>query len=199
MTSLCEVPKPVHIKPAKEKKLKKKKCPICKEWFQPFTSTQTTDKYKCALIKAQQDREKREKLETRKKLEALKTLSEHLKDTERVVNAYVRERDKGKPCISCNKPVKPGLLQAGHYRSVGAAPQIRFHEDNIAGQCTHCNHHKSGNQIEYRINLIKRIGPERVEALENNNKPALYTIEDAKRIKLEYREKLKELRLKKCK
>jgi len=47
------------------------------------------------------------------------------------------------------------------------------------------------NVIDYRINLVKRIGLERVEALESDNEPAKYSIEDAKEIKKLYNEKLK--------
>jgi hypothetical protein len=58
----------------------------------------------------------------------------------------------------------------------------------------HCNQHKSGNAVEYRINLVKRIGQDKVEYLESCNDPVKYTIEDAKEIKRLYNEKLKELR-----
>lgn len=172
--------------------MKQRKCVICKSWFTPFSTTQKCCTYPCAMKKVVQDREKADRKEYRVKKEALKTLSDHLKDTQAVVNAYIRERDKDLPCISCNRHHK-GQYQAGHYRSIGAAPQLRFNEDNINKQCTACNNHKSGNAVEYRINLVKKIGQKRVEALENNNTPALFTIEDAKRIKAVYREKLKAL------
>lgn len=52
---------------------------------------------------------------------------------------------------------------------------------------------KSGNVVEYRINLVKRIGVERVEALENNNEPHKWTVDEAKEIIKTYKAKIKEL------
>ncbi|STS93497.1 protein NinG [Klebsiella grimontii] len=59
--------------------------------------------------------------------------------------------------------------EAGHYRSRGKASHLRYNEDNIHKQCHHCNVQLSGNQQQYRISLVEKIGAERVEALENNN------------------------------
>ncbi|MDE2473121.1 MAG: recombination protein NinG, partial [Bradyrhizobium sp.] len=130
---------------------------------------------------------------SREARERLKTRSEWLKDAQASFNAFIRERDKDLPCISCGR-FHPGSWDAGHYRSVGAAPAIRFHEDNCHRQCVPCNQHKSGNAIEYRLGLIARIGQQRVEWLEGPHEPARYTIEDARRIRDEYRAKLKALR-----
>lgn len=44
----------------------------------------------------------------------------------------------------------------------------------------------SGNQQQYRLGLIEKIGPERVEALENNNVPHRYTIEELETIRKHY-------------
>ena len=75
---------------------------------------------------------------------------------------YIRNRDRGKPCISCGKIT---TLQAGHYYSAGQHPSLRFDPDNVWGQCLHCNFYKHGNLINYYHNLIDRIGIERVEGL----------------------------------
>lgn len=177
--------------PKQEKRKRHRKCSICKG-----PTIHKCCSWQCALKQAKQDREKKEARERRAilkaKKESLKTLSEYLKDAQAECNSYIRERDKLLPCISCGRFHK-GQYHAGHYRSVGAAPQLRFNEDNIHGQCAPCNNHKSGNAIEYRINLIKKIGAERVEALERNSTPAKFTIEDAKRIKKEFKEKRKSL------
>jgi hypothetical protein len=53
--------------------------------------------------------------------------------------------------------------------------------------------HLSGNQQQYRINLIAKIGAERVEALENNNTPHRYTREELDAIRKRYRALLREL------
>lgn len=167
------------------------KCKICRGLYRKLSINHKTDKPECALELAKRERERKEKRITRVKLDALKSLKDHLKDAQFEFNAFIRERDKALPCISCGR-FHQGQNHAGHYRSVGAAPQLRFNEDNVHLQCSPCNNHKSGNVVEYRINLVKRIGVDRVEALENNNAPALLTIPDAKRIKEEYRRKKKD-------
>ncbi|WP_221290116.1 recombination protein NinG [Massilia aurea] len=59
-------------------------------------------------------------------------------------------------CISCGRH-HTGIRDAGHYRSDGAQPALRFHEDDADKQCVPCNQHKGGNAIEYRIALRTRI------------------------------------------
>jgi len=78
-------------------------------------------------------------------------------------NAYIRARDAGCKCISCGKNE---VQQAGHYYSAGKYGLLRFNEDNTNGQCVYCNYHLHGNLLEYRENLIKKIGVERFEKLE---------------------------------
>jgi len=174
------------------KQIKSKKCKVCKQAFEPRATTQVVCSWQCSLVHTSKEKEKRERKDYREKKEALKTRSEWLKEAQVVFNRYIRERDKDLPCVSCVQ--HRNSYDAGHYRSVGAAPQLRFNEDNVHKQCVHCNQHKSGNAIDYRINLVKRIGIERVEKLESDNEPAKYTIEDAKEIKKLYNEKLKQLK-----
>lgn len=169
-----------------------KKCPVCKKPFNPYSSLTKTCSIPCAIEQVIRDKEKVKRKRDKVTKETLKTLRDHLNDTQKECNAFIRERDKGKPCISCNKH-HTGQYHAGHYRSIGAAPHLRFDPDNIHNQCAPCNNHKSGNAIEYRINLVKRIGTERVEALEQNNTVRKFTIDEAKRIKQNFRERRKKL------
>lgn len=78
-------------------------------------------------------------------------------------NAFIRERDQDQPCISCGEFKQ---LMAGHYYSGGHYPETRFNEDNVNGQCERCNYYLSGNLIEYRKGLEKKIGIERLEKLD---------------------------------
>lgn len=151
--------------------------------------------YDCAMKYAKLQREKneaKEKKQERSKVrlrkEALKSLTDLANEAQIPVNKFIRLRDKGNPCISCGKFRE---LHAGHYRSRKAAPHLRFNENNIHGQCQECNTHLSGNQIEYRINLVKKIGIEAVEALENDNRTHKYTREELIEIKKKYQEKCK--------
>ena len=116
-----------------------------------------------------------------------------MRETERSVNAYVRTRDKGMPCISCGR-FHDGQWHAGHYRSKGSAPHLRFDaERNIFRQCAPCNTYLSGNLINYRRGLIARIGIADVELLEADSTPRKYTIDELKAIKAKYTAMTKEL------
>ncbi|TEW24926.1 recombination protein NinG, partial [Histophilus somni] len=112
--------------------------------------------------------EKEERAKIKAVKERLKSRSERLKELQGVFNRFIRLRDKNLPCISCGR-YHQGQWHAGHYRSVGACPELRFNEDNVHKQCSVCNNHKSGNVIEYRINLVAKIGVERVEFLERKD------------------------------
>lgn len=90
------------------------------------------------------------------KKEKLTPLNELLKDAEREVNQFIRNRDKKLGCITCGDKV----TDAGHFIPVGENSALRFEELNIWGQCINCNRHKDGNRKVYRIELIKRIGLE---------------------------------------
>lgn len=123
------------------------------------------------------------------------TLSKLKNLAQREVNRYVRERDRGLPCISCDVPVNyDGQWTAGHYRTTAAAPHLRFNLDNLAKQCGQCNYHKSGNIPAFRIGLIARIGLARVEALENDNSTKKWERDELIAIRKEYLGKWKALR-----
>lgn len=85
-----------------------------------------------------------------------------LKKAAKHFNAFIRDRDKAKTCISC-----PGKVDhAGHYYSAGHYPALRFNEVNTNGQDIGCNTFKHGNLIEYRKGLIRRYGEAEVAKLD---------------------------------
>ena len=139
--------------------------------------------------------EKADKKETKRKLDAMQTRPQLLKKAQTAFNAYIRARDKGKPCISCDKPLDGGAntFDAGHYRSVGSAPHMRFVEDNCHGQCKHCNNWLAGNHVEYRKRLLDRIGERQLELLESDNTLRKYTKEGLEEIAKHYREETRRL------
>ena len=94
---------------------------------------------------------------------ALTPLPKLLEKTQKVVNAYVRKRDEGLPCISCGST---NANQAGHYFPVKGHSALRFNEWNINLQCASCNMYKHGNQAMYRIGLVEKIGEKAVKELE---------------------------------
>ena len=84
-----------------------------------------------------------------------KSLPQLLAKATRVFNAYIRKRDEGKPCVSCNEYKK---LQAGHYYPAGQYPAVRFTETNVNGECLQCNYYSGDHLITYRKNIILRHG-----------------------------------------
>jgi len=177
---------------------RQRKCSVCAETFRPQRMGQRVCSPACAAVQGKRDSQKQERKETRERKQALKTRSDWMKEAQVAFNAFVRLRDQlaGHACISSGRPLdwSGNAVDAGHFRSVGSAPHLRFHEDNCHAQSKHDNQYKSGNAVDYRIGLIARIGLERVEALEADNTPRHYTIEDLKQIKATYRAKLKALK-----
>ena len=181
----------------------KRRCAACKAYFKPTrefpgTVAWCSDTCGTALAfkrlpaaRAKIQREARAKHRERK--EAVKTRSQWLKEAQSAVNAYVRQRDSHLPCVSCGR-FHDGQYHAGHYRSVGSAPELRFNTHNIWRQCAQCNSHLSGNLIKYRAELINRIGLELLDWLEGPHKAKHYSIDDLKAIKAEYKDKLKALK-----
>ena len=172
------------------------KCKNCKIKFEPkyFNQKFCMDKNECIKAFTDKAREKQRKdwnKEKKERKEALKTLSEYKKELQVIFNKWVRLRDKGLNCISCNKPAKKE--NAGHYRSVGGNPELRFEELNNNLQCEYCNTYLHGNLIDYRINLIKKIGIDKVDWLEGKHDPKHYSIENIKGLKVIYRLKIKQL------
>ncbi len=155
------------------------------------------DKKNKSKIKKIADKVARKDIKKRK--EALRGLPWYKKEAQKWFNKFIRLRDKGLICISCHRPCRENeggkfsLYDAGHYRTVGANPEIRFNEDNCHAQCVYCNRNLSGNVTNYRIGLVHRIGLERLEVLEGYHAPAKYTIDDLKGIIATYKAKCKEL------
>jgi hypothetical protein len=129
--------------------------------------------------------------------EKLLRIPDLVKLAQRAFNAFIRERDRlaGHPCISSGRPLDwtGNAVDAGHYRSTGAASRLRFNEDNCHAQSKHDNQWLAGNAVDYRINLIRRIGLERVEALEADNEPHKWTREELIAIRATYTAKRKAL------
>ena len=188
--------------PTTERKVRTKKCKVkaCRKEF-----TQTRAIQPCCSINCEHDwimseRARKARKERQEGLRKLKTKGDHVKEAQVAFNAYCRLRDRGQQCISCDESlwrlsgITGGNYDCGHFRSRGSAPHLRFHEDNAHGQCKRCNRYLAGNITEYRPRLIARIGLARVEALEADQTPRKWTVEQLIAIKQEYRLKLKQLK-----
>ncbi|SFX25901.1 Bacteriophage Lambda NinG protein [Pseudomonas sp. NFR02] len=187
----------IERKPAKSKKCR---VATCRASFVPAKPFQTWCSPDCAVatIRQRQDKQRksfaqRERREIKVRKEKLKTRADHLKDTQQAFNAWVRARDAALPCVSCGRHHQ-GKYDAGHYRTVGSNPALRFEPMNCHRQCSPCNTRLSGNIVNYRIELVKRIGAEAVDWLEGPHEAKKYTVEELKAMTAEYRAKTRELK-----
>ena len=189
----------------------RRKCTVCREWFHPVRSEQYVCSYECACVhgKAANDAAKAEKQrkEKKRRLEeeradrqlqaerrmAVKPLSYFIKQAQHAFNEFIRYRDRDLPCISCGRH-HDGQYHAGHFRTTGASPELRFDEDNCHKQCSACNNHLSGNLTAYRPALIAKIGQARFDALMGPHALPKWTRDDYIRIRDEYRAKLRDLK-----
>lgn len=189
------------------KERKKKTCdnPACGASFAPQRLGQAVCNYTCGLAikdvnqaKARKSLAQVERREIKVRKEKLKSRGEHMREAQQAFNEYVRTRDQaaGHLCISSGKPLdwSGNAVDAGHYRSVGSAPHLRFDERNCHAQSKQDNRFLSGNAVDYRIGLIARIGQEAVDALEADQSVRKYTVEQIKGIKAYYRAKTRELK-----
>lgn len=176
------------------KQLKPRKCrnPDCKIMYTPHSTLSRACSPQCALELVYIKKKKKEDQDFARRKKNLKTLKEWTKDAQDMFNKFIRFRDKDFPCISCQRR-HAGQYHAGHYRSVGACVDLRFNEDNCHKQCSACNKFLSGNTIEYRINLVDKIGLDRVVELEGPQEPKHYRIIDIQGIREIYRLKIKEM------
>lgn len=173
------------------------KCRACRQPYNRITSFQTRC-VPCLALLGRKTLQQVQKRRTRDQKAALMTRSDWTKKAQITFNRFIRLRDQHQPCICCGKPLSVGGLtgggyDAGHYRSTGSAPHLRFHEDNVHAQRKHCNQYASGRAVDYRIRLIQRIGLERVEALEADQEPRKYTIEQLQAIEQFYKSAAREL------
>ena len=168
-----------------------KRCKVCRQPFEPHLLMQAVCGIDCARALAIRVRGKAEKQSAteqrkadRERREKLKSLSQLANEAQREVNRYVRARDFKEGCISCDKPATwQGQWHASHFRSVGAASQLRFNLWNIHKACSVCNNWKSGNIGEYAPRLLQKIGQEKYQFLLSQNGSIKYNREYLERMK----------------
>ena len=188
----------IERKPAKPKKCR---VATCRASFIPSRMGQAVCSPACALVdgprhasKARKALDQIERAEIKVRKEKLKSRADHAKEAQAVINRYVRLRDAHLACISCNKPASwGGQWHCSHFRSVGAAPHIRYNLWNMNRACSVCNNHLSGNIAGYRPKLIEKIGQNKVDWLESNHSVARHDIPYLKRIKAVFTKKCRRL------
>jgi hypothetical protein len=146
------------------------KAPDCSNQFQPYKSTQKVCGLQCAIVLASEISQKKQLTEARRAKKkyyddnmtiqklTIKVQREHF-------NPFIRSRDEGKKCVSCDK-ILSGKFDAGHYHN-SQKSAVRFDEANVHGQCVQCNQWMHGNLIPYGKELLKRIGPDEMARLDS--------------------------------
>lgn len=186
------------------------RCRYCKQKFESrnsltmFCSPEHAMAYLKTPVGAEKHRKVKAKIQREKRnarKEAIKTRGDWIKDLQTAFNEFIRLRDHDKDCISCGatneslaEKWRGGKWDAGHYRSRGSAPELRFTEDNVHKQCKKCNRQLSGNVVEYRKGLIERIGLERLEKLEGPHPALKLSITEIKAMLKDYRARVRQLK-----
>ena len=187
--------------------LKAKRCRACREDFYPIRAMQVACSPRCAIQLAEKKKAKEAAKKAKAERAAIKARKEKAKrpqdlkaEARTAFHAYVRARDiaAGYGCIDCGNPFEPqkpgGSVDAGHYLSRGSAPHLAFDERNVHAQRKNCNRPGGATAAEYRSGLVERIGLSNVEELEADQESRRYRDDDYRRIRDEYRAKLKELK-----
>lgn len=177
----------------------------CREKFTPKFNAEwwCCDKHRDVIVqetlakvrvkneRAQKAVQKREKVEFKKETSRRKKkllendLSAQKKLTQKAVNKLVLLFDKGKPCISCDNTNPNIKYDAGHYKTVGSHPELRYNLKNINRQCNnYCNVNHSGNingahgSKGQKVGIIERYGQERLDYLDGPHERIKYTCAD---------------------
>lgn len=173
------------------------KCKSCKETYERKQSGQVVCSFQCGIEYAKANREKKEK-EKKKQINKEKKAfyandEKSLKlKAQDMFNKYIRTRDKGNVCISCD--AVPDKGHASHFYSVGGHSAVRFNTDNVHLSCIKCNLHLHGNLVPYKVKLIEKIGLERFNNLtEKSRDIKLYSKDYYKKIIRVFNKKTKKL------
>jgi len=144
------------------------------------------DKLRKAKVREVKTREKESRKKYREDKARIKATSKLIAEAQQAVNLYVRLRDYWRPCCSCGAPKKQieveqgyragGCWDAGHFRSRGAAGQLRFNLLNNHKQCKCCNggERKNAGKAEsvragYEAFMVDRYGLEKMKQLKYDN------------------------------
>lgn len=207
------------------RKPSRSKCKVCGEYFVPkfhdirirwcspehgailAMEEREKEKVKAAAkrIKEQKEAEKAGRKRRKERLAELRPAGYYKAQAQQAFNAYIRARDADLPCISCGETSPPdlhgGQWDCGHFKTVGANPELRFEERNAHKQCKSCNAGAGKYTAKeatvaqrYEAGLVARYGQEYVDWLNGPHEMTNYRREDFIRIRDEYRAKLKALK-----
>ena len=174
------------------KKPKAKRCKVCTTEFLQYNSLVVWCSPKCGLelSKLRTDQQYVKKTKQLKREYRANNRSYQMRKAQDRCNEYIRLRDGNFPCISCGT-TKDIQYAAGHWKSIGSHPSLRWHFWNINRQCNRkCNKGESGNAANYRLGLIEKIGLVNVEWLEGPHESQNLSLDDIKDINVWYKDKI---------
>ena len=171
-------------------KPKTRKCKYCLERYTPrHSSLEPCVKYECRLKHLDANTAKINRANKATAKEKIKSYSQRLGEAKKVFQKWVRVRDKGLPCISCNAKVS-SVWDGGHYKKAELYSGVIFNEFNTNIQCGKCNRYLGGNELNYRVGLIAKIGEQAVielEQLAEATRTKKYTSQELEDIKTKYK------------
>ena len=174
------------------------RCKNCKEKFEPIRFNQKFClEAECVRVWVEAEKAKVWKKTKAKMKNDLETIQELIKATQIIFNKYIRLRDKGQVCISCQRKLKEGNVDAGHMWSAGGHSNLRFNEFNVNAQCSRpCNKDKAGDINNYRLGFVERYGIEKLNEIDSLAKiERKFTKEELKELMQIYKKKIKQLEL----
>lgn len=132
-----------------------KTCIIC--WNSHVNSLAKTCSLRCQskherllkIERKEKEKVKKEKIKTKKAFSRSKLIAE----CDRLASMYVRERDRGKPCITCGSAWKENY-QNWHFQSRRHL-NVRWFEKNMNLQCPKCNLWWSWEQYKHWVAIDK--------------------------------------------
>jgi hypothetical protein len=184
-----------------------KRCRICRTEFEPRNTLQQTCKPACAIEYSRTSSKERLAKDAKRAFHVERRVSRRRGALTKAKDGYQARADGVQlvhPATGSRAAVHllwqlhrrqrtGSRWDAGHYRSTGAAPHLRFNEDNCHRQRVVCNRNGSGRAVEYRRGLINRIGIARVEALENDNSIRKFSALELREVRDLYRRRRKEM------
>lgn len=148
-----------------------RKCKCCGDVFEQQKPLQFVCSPKCAYEYARKQRIKQDVKTINERVSKWKnegkSISKLIMEARIPFQKWIRERDRNQPCISCGS-AKSQTYHAGHFAKAEIYTGLIFNEDNCHRQCAQCNFYLDGNEANYRIGLIKKIGEKRVKELEDS-------------------------------
>ena len=175
-----------------------KNCKNCNDEFLPYNSLQKYCWKRECIQALRKEKEKKEWDKRKRQMEMdLMTSRDYKKLAQEKFNLYIRLRDRNQKCISCNKPLKHGNIDAGHLWSAHGHANITFNEYNVNAQCSRpCNKDRSGDTNNYRINFVKRYSQQILDELDSiAHIEKKWSIDELKEIIEKYKKKIKEIQV----